>query len=191
MFNEQPELRACGDTDLLEMIQTNDQHAFNLLYKKYWQPLLHFAGQFLDDTDTCEEIVQDLFVHLHVRSSPIKIRSSVSSYLYTAMRNRIFNHVRNRALYKKHVQMAVSAEAGMHNNVEQFMNLTELRGEIARSLNRMPAKYREVYLLYDEHHYTVKKIAAILNRPVDTVEKQLRKALSLLRNHLKVARMHA
>lgn len=191
MLTQRTAQSACRDTDLLEMIRNNDLQAFDMLYKRYWRPLLHYAAQFLDDSDTCEEIVQDLFVHLHGRHTPVNIRSSVSSYLYTATRNRIMNHVRNRALYKKHISCAVRSLPGVHNNVEQFISLAELRKEIARSLDSMPARYREVYVLHDEHHYTIKKIASVLNRPVDTVEKQLRKAVSLLRDHLKVTRLHA
>jgi RNA polymerase sigma-70 factor (ECF subfamily) len=53
----------------------------------------------------------------------------------------------------------------------------------------MPERYKEVYLLHDESHYTIKKISEILNRPVDTVEKQFRKATELLRNHLRERKM--
>lgn len=174
-----------NDGILLEMISNKDDQAFNLLYKKYWDPLLNFATHYLEDGDTCEEVVQDLFVHLHSRHSPLKIRTSVSSYLYTALRNRILNHERNRAVYKKHISNAGKGSVDSNNNVEQFINLTELRKGIDRSLKRMPVKYREVYVLHDQHQYTIKKIAIILNRPVDTVEKQLRKAFALLRGDLK------
>ena len=178
-------LKEPNERDLLEMISNKDNQAFNLLYKKYWDPLLNFATHFLKDEDSCEEVVQDLFVHLHTRHSPLKIRTSVSSYLYTALRNRIFNHERNKAVYKKHISMAGKVDEGSNNNVEQFINYSELRKKIDHSLRQMPVKYREVYVLHDQHHYTIKRIASHLNRPVDTVEKQLRKAISLLRGDLK------
>lgn len=174
-----------NEGELLEMISNKDDQAFDLLYKKYWDRLLNFATHYLNDEDSCEEVVQDLFVHLHSRHSPLKIRTSVSSYLYTALRNRILNHERNKAVYKKHIAIAGKGGVESNNNVEQFINFSELRKGIDQSLRKMPVKYREVYLLHDQHHYTIKKIASILNRPVDTVEKQLRKAFSLLRGDLK------
>ena len=178
-------LKEPNEGDLLEMISNKDNEAFNLLYKKYWDPLLNFATHFLKDEDSCEEVVQDLFVHLHCRHSPLRIRTSVSSYLYTALRNRIFNHERNKAVYKKHISIAGKVDEESCNNVEQFINYSELRKKIDHSLRKMPVKYREVYELHDKHHYTIKRIASHLNRPVDTVEKQLRKAISLLRGDLK------
>lgn len=174
-----------SDVDLLELIWNRDEHAFNLLYKKFWRPLLHFAGRYLDDEDTCAEIVQDLFVHLHSKHSNWKVRTSVSSYLYMALRNRILNYLRNQAVYKKHVLRSSKGKARTLNNVEQCINLAELQKEISLALKRMPVKYREVYLLQHQHHFTTKKIALFLNRPIDTVEKQLQKATALLRGHLK------
>ncbi len=174
------------DGDLKEMIRNKDNHAFDLLYRKYWDPLLNFATHYLCDEDSCEEVVQDLFVHLHSRHSTLNIRSSVSSYLFTALRNRILNHERNQAVYRKHIAIAGKTTGNSYNNnVEQFINLSELKKEIDYSLRKMPLKYREVYLLHDQNHYPVKKIAELLNRPVNTVEKQLRKAIGLLRGNLK------
>jgi len=173
------------DDDLLQLIHNNDDQAFTLLYKRYWDPLLNFAAHYLEDSHSCEEIVQELFVQLHARRASICIKSSVSSYLYAALRNKIFNYLRNKAVYKKHVGIAASTRSVTQNNVEQFINLKQLQKEISSSLNRMPEKYKEVYLLHDESHYTIKRISEILNRPVDTVEKQFRKATELLRNHLR------
>src|SRR4030095_3069776 len=174
-----------NDGKLLEMISRKDDQAFDLLYKKYWDPLLNYATHFLKDGDTGEEVVQDLFVHLHSRHSPLKIRTSVSSYLYTALKNRILNHERNKAVYKRHISIASKGNADSNNNVEQFINFSELQKGIDQSVKQMPTKYREVFVLHDRHHYTTKMIASLLNRPVDTVEKQLRKAFELLRGNLK------
>ena len=173
------------DDDLLELIRKNDDGAFTLLYQRYWEPLLNFAAHYIHDGDTCEEIVQELFVQLYARRTCLRIRSSVSSYLRTALRNKIFNHLRDSAVYKKHLGIACSSRSITQNNVDQFINLRQLQEEISSSLNEMPAKCREVYLLHDQSHLTMRKISEILKRPVDTVEKQFRKATKHLQNRLR------
>jgi RNA polymerase sigma-70 factor (ECF subfamily) len=92
-------------------------------------------------------------------------------------------------VYRKHVLLAVSEGPKNLNDVEQFINMLELQKEIAQSLEQMPLKYREVYVLHKQNHFTIKKTALILKRPVDTVEKQLRRATALLRVHLKESKM--
>ena len=69
------------------------------------------------------------------------------------------------------------------NNVEQSIYFKELEKSVFASLQDMPARYREVYLLKQEQ-LTIKQISMALSRPLDTVEKQLRKAKKLLIEHL-------
>lgn len=177
-------------SDILQMIGQNNEEAFKILYKKYWRLLLKYAATFVNDEYTCKEIVQELFVHLHSSSSRLKIYSSFSSYLFVALRNKIFNYLRNQSVYRKHVQKASRHDVHACNDVEQFIALNELKKGIRFSLKRMPVKYSEVYILHDENSYTLKKISKILDRPVDTVEKQLRKARCLLRNDLQESRLN-
>jgi RNA polymerase sigma-70 factor (family 1) len=177
---------SCTSEPVQISIQPQEQNslAFEDLYKRYWEPLLNFASHYIDDKETCEEIVQDFFVQIYMRGLNIKIKHTLSSYLCVALRNRIFNHFRNKAVYKKHVTNAAKKMATEQNNIEQFMSLKELEQSIHTSLERMPPRYREVYVLRQDQ-LTVKQIANALNRPLDTVEKQLRKAKRLLTEHLK------
>lgn len=170
-FNDRPEcfiIRA-GQND----------NAFEGLYKQYWSLLINFAGQYIDDRQTCEEIVQDLFVQLYVRGISVKLKHTLKAYLFVALRNRIFNYLRNRAVYRKHVTSAAKKKMTSQNNVEQSIYLKELQKSIFKSLKQMPTRCSEVYLLKQEQ-LTVKQISQALNRPTDTVEKQLRKAKKML-----------
>ncbi|MGZ3952507.1 MAG: sigma-70 family RNA polymerase sigma factor, partial [Flavisolibacter sp.] len=147
--------------------QEQNSPAFEDLYKRYWKPLLNFASQYIDDKETCEEIVQDFFVQIYMRGLNIKIKHTLSSYLCVALRNRIFNHFRNRAVYKKHVTNAARKIPTEQNNIEQSIFLKELEQSIHTSLERMPPRYKEVYVLRQDQ-LTVKQIAQALNRPLDT-----------------------
>src|SRR5215217_8761489 len=163
-----------------------NDNAFEVLYKQYWPQLLSFAGQYIDDKQTCEEIVQDLFVQLYVRGISVKLKHTLKSYLLVALRNRIFNYLRNRAVYRKHVTNAAKRKMTSQNNVEQSIYLKELQKSIFKSLKQMPARCSEVYLLKQEQ-MTVKQISQTLSRPTDTVEKQLRKAKKMLIEDLRSA----
>jgi RNA polymerase sigma factor (sigma-70 family) len=184
MKNSCHSIYAHPDAELLDLMKNKDIIAFDVLYKRYWDPLLHFASQFLEDEDSCEEMVQELFVHLHKRQKTLNITTAIRPYLYTSLRNRIFNYVRSRAIYKRHVAFACSEIVYINNDVEQFIDFVELNKKIAQCLKQMPFKNREVYLLHFHEYYPLKKVAFILNRPIDTVEKQLRRAKAILRNYL-------
>ena len=179
-----------ADPEILDMIGQNNEEAFKILYRKYWRLLLNYASTYVNDEYVCKEIVQELFVHLHFASPRLRIYSSFSSYLFASIRNKIFNYLRNQSVYNRHVKKAGNYHMQSCNDVEQMIDLGELQRGIRFSLKRMPLKYSEVYILHDENSYTLKKISEILDRPVDTIEKQLRKARCLLRNDLRQGRFN-
>lgn len=179
-----------SEQEIVEKIMKNEKDVFGILYKKYNRQLLNYAATYITDQSLREEIVQALFVTLCVRNTPLNITSSLSSYLYVSLRNKIYNYLRDQAVYKRHVTLAGKKSTRSNNNVEQSINLMELQREINCSLNNMSAKYKQVYLLHEQDHYTIKRISQILNRPVNTVEKQLRKAVYLLRDHLRENNLH-
>jgi RNA polymerase sigma-70 factor (ECF subfamily) len=174
------------DQHIVHLIHEKDDRVFNILYQKYWPSLLNFAENYIEDRDTCKEIVQELIIALYTRRSRLTIHISLSSYLYSSLRNKILNHLRDRSTYNRHIKRAsrINGRGTEDNQVEEFINLMELRKKIDCCLGKMPVKCREVYLLHKQHQYTLKKTSEILCRPVDTVEKQFRKAIHLLRDQL-------
>lgn len=179
-------LTAPAEQQLVKLINTGDSAVFSQLYQQYWSSLLDFAESYIPDSDTCKEIVQQLFITLYIKGSHLNIHVSLRSYLYGSLRNKILNHLRNRSTYMRHIRGAsrVNVQDGGDNQVEEFIDMRELKKKINNCLDRMPVKCREVYVLHKQQQYTLKKTSEILQRPVDTVEKQLRRAIHLLRDYL-------
>ncbi|MBO9201722.1 MULTISPECIES: sigma-70 family RNA polymerase sigma factor [Niastella] len=170
----------------------NDDAVFSVLYKKYWDVLLCFAKKYINDRQTCKEVVQELFITLHVKRDQITINVSLSSYLYRSLRNKIINHLRNESVYKRHVAVAGKAYSiiSVGNDAEQLMDMVDLQRQICYCLSKMPIKYREVYVLAMQKDNTVKVTAEILQRSVPTVERQLRVATRLMQEYLNKYKVH-
>lgn len=100
---------------------------------------MNFAANYITDKNTCKEVVQELFVNLHIKGTLADIRFSVTVYLYNSFSD---------------------------------------------CLVIMPLKCRQVYVLHRYGYYTLRKTAEILNRPVNTVEKQYRRAIRFIRIRL-------
>lgn len=174
-----------GDLELWTGVKNDDQRAFGKLFNKYWELLVNFAGIYLPDRSEREEVLQEVFMELFIKRINIKIESSLSSYLVAFTRNRILNYIRHRSIYKKHVSLSFTNQVFCHNSTEDTFNLRQTQQRISSILNNMPVKYKQVYVLNKEYKLTVLKTAQMLNRPVATVEKQLRRALTLIREGLK------
>jgi DNA-directed RNA polymerase specialized sigma24 family protein len=85
-----------GHTELDEML-------FEALFKQHFRPLCHFAEQFTRDMDAAQDITQKVFLMLWERRQHIDPKQSVQSYLYTAVRSRCLNYIRDHKKYRNRV----------------------------------------------------------------------------------------
>jgi len=69
----------------IQKIRQGDIHAFEMLFRKYYENLCQWAYRYLQDKDSSEEVVQDLFYHLWRDRAGLNIRVSVKSYLYLSL----------------------------------------------------------------------------------------------------------
>jgi RNA polymerase sigma factor (sigma-70 family) len=181
----------CREAVPVNFKNLDDDAIFDILYKKYWEQLLAFAKKYIADRETCKEIVQELFIAIHLKRNKISINVSFSAYLFRSMRNKIINYLRKESIYKKHVLMAGKSFTGITacNDAEQWMDVHDLEQQIIRCLHKMPGKYREVYVLAMQKTNSIQQTAEILQRPVATVERQLRVSVRLIQEHLNKYRL--
>ncbi|KAA3438197.1 RNA polymerase sigma factor [Rufibacter hautae] len=172
------------DEQLWELVRQDDIEAFNTLYRKHWKQLYNAAYKRLQDKEACEELVQDLFVYLYGSRHQLEINQSLIGYLHSAVRNKVLNCLRQKATEQKHVHQAASTKEEAYHHVELSVEYNELAHALQFHVEQMPDRNREVYLLNREQHLSVSEVAQHLQRPVSTVEKQLKKAISYLRLHL-------
>jgi RNA polymerase sigma-70 factor (ECF subfamily) len=173
------------DEELLTLLQQGSRDSFEILYKKYWKQLFNSAYKRLQSREIVEELVQDIFVDLWSKREIMQINSSLQAYLFTALRYKLFSYFRSQLIRKRHVDYILHHSEGYENFVEDQLYYEELARALENSVGNLPEKYRTIYRLSRNENLTYKEIAAHLNIPVDTVEKQMGKALKLLRIQLK------
>ena len=165
-----------------EKIRLGDSTAFSYVFQKYYQALYQFAGRFVKDAQTAENIVQDVFVKLWTNRENCLITSSLKSYLYAATRNTALN-------FLSHEKKQLSTEDLMSDrrdttaNPEERIIENEMIDGVHKAIEKLPEKCRYVYLMkrYDDLKYH--EIAEILDISINTVKTQMKRALkSLLKN---------
>ena len=83
------------EKELVEKLIQGDEEAFCELYATYKQRLVYFAMKFLKSPEFAEDIFQDTFAAIWQNRKFIDPNTSFSSFLFTIMRNRILNTLRN------------------------------------------------------------------------------------------------
>jgi RNA polymerase sigma-19 factor, ECF subfamily len=162
-----------------QKIQSDDTDAFSYLFRRYYEPLYQFSGRFVKDPQTAESIVQDLFVKLWANRKDCQIKTSVKSYLYTAVKNHSLNHLKQT---KKFISFEVESNwyANFVSSPEMELINNEMYTQIHRAINKLPQQCRQIYLMkkYDDLKYS--EIADIFDISINTVKTQMKRAMKLL-----------
>lgn len=158
-----------------------DLHTFEGLFRELFKPLCSFAIKYVRDLDSAREIVHDVFVVVWEKFETLPADTNHRSYLFTAVRNRCLNHLRDA---KKTVLMDVIPD---QNETEEPQNLqaAELEQAIAYAIETLPERCRMVFELNRHEGLKYAQIAEKMGISIKTVEAQMSKALTIMREHLR------
>jgi RNA polymerase sigma-70 factor (ECF subfamily) len=153
---------------------------FEELFRKLFKPLCGFALKYVADSDDSKGIVHEVFIGLWEKYEGLATDTNYRSYLYTAVRNKCLNHIRDN---KKHVTLENVPE-GHLSEVNTALETQELEREIEIAIASLPEKCRQVFELSRLEGLKYAQIAEKLGISIKTVEAQMSKALTVLREHL-------
>lgn len=161
-----------------------DESSFEKLFREHFNGLTHFAISFVKDDEAAREIVQEVFVALWERRQEIDLSKPVRSYLSTMVRNRCLNHLRdNRKFSRDLMAIEHATENDLYTPPDPLVE-AEIRVRISRSIEELPEKCREIFVMSRSGKMKYHEIADKLQISVKTVETQMSKALQHLRNRL-------
>lgn len=162
------------------MTNLSDPVHFEMAYKQYFSSLVGFAYQYVEDSDTSEDIVQEMFGKLWNKVEGIDIRTNLKSYLFGAVRNACLNYLRHQKVVENH---EAENEGGTVHQIN-FLEMDELQEKVEEALAQLPEKRRQIFELsrFEEKKYH--EIAEELDISVKTVETQMSRALKVMREVL-------
>lgn len=161
-----------------------DQQLFEELFSEYFVPLTNFAKSYVKDEDAAKELAQDAFINLWQKKDEIDKDKSIKSYLFTSVRNRSLNYIRDNKKYKSEY-LDIELEKSNDFFDSDVLTTKELQDKITASINSLPEKCRKVFEMSRFEDLKYKEIAKELNISIKTVENQIGKALKTLRKDLK------
>jgi RNA polymerase sigma-70 factor (ECF subfamily) len=174
---------------LVSQIRAGDESAFQSLWMQYCPQLISFAARYLESTDVAADVVQDVFVTLWFDREKLAPRTTLAAYLYRAVWHRAQNVRRSRGRERSYAALeaiAPIARLPMGENAgEKAVEVDDARTLIARLLNRMTPRVREIFLLSRGEGLTAPEIADALGISPQVVRNKLAIATKILAENIK------
>lgn len=132
-----------------------------------------------------EEIVQDVFVNLWVKSSSLDVSGNLKAYLYATLRNMVLNELRSqctRSAYREKIKQLTKRQecsGGL-----EVIYARETEAHINQIIATLSPQCRKAFRLSRFEHFSYKEVADQMQISVNTVEKHVAKALRILRGKL-------
>lgn len=161
-----------------------DEDAFCELYATYKNRLIYFAMRFLKSREYAEDVFQDAFTVVWQSRRFINPDASFSSYLYTIMRNRILNQLRNAANEEKLKESVLSQALDYTEDTKREVMLNDLKSLISHALQQLTPRQREIFEMSREAQLSHKEIADKLGISINTVQEHISTSLKLIRTYL-------
>lgn len=85
-------------TICIKTLYKRDYNAFHYLYESYFSKMVLFAESYVYDEEEAKDLVQDLFFYIWDHADSLLIKTSLKAYLFTSLRNRCLNALRDRKI---------------------------------------------------------------------------------------------
>jgi len=174
-------IHLCNDEELTRLLRNGDNLAFTEIYNRYWDKLYYIAHKLLKDTDSAEEIVQDVFLMLWKKRETLNIQS-LTHYLAAMTRYAVYRNISKEKSHREqeNIIRMVTADAISEIDIDNKI-LLEIITELS---NKLPEKCRLVFQYNKLQDQALADVAQQLNISQKTAEGHLTKALRMIRSNL-------
>lgn len=165
---------------LVNIARNHDVRAFRNLFDCFYQDAYRTAYFFLDNKETAEELVSDVFLKIWDRRDTLGSVTQPRAYLVAAVKNQCLNHL------KKHKPLFVSIDQASlgpdqsSDGPEPSVIWNDLEQALNQAIAQLPPRCRLIFQMVREQQLSYREVADSLGITPKTVEIQMGIALKRL-----------
>ncbi|MBP5397041.1 MAG: RNA polymerase sigma-70 factor [Bacteroidales bacterium] len=167
----------------LKALSEGNRQAFEWLFLE-WQPhLVAFFSRLLGrgNEDTAADYAQDVFFDIWTSREKFSQVKSFSAYLFQMARFKVYNHFDKNAVNARYQREMTVSGPSVAPSGEAKLYASETDELIRRTLDKMPRKRREVFVMSRIQGKSNDEIAVELGINKRTVENHITNVLAALR----------
>ncbi len=178
------------DHSLMARVAAGDQRAFRMLVERHQDAVVGTVSKMLGDAVDSEDIAQLVFIRVWKHAKRYKPDNKFTTYLYTIVRNLVYNESRRRS--RKKTVSTDQREDEQHlqhpdehsSSPDSSLLDSELRAAIDAAIDSLPENQRLAVVLRRYESLPYEEIAVVLNTSVPSVKSLLFRARATLKEKL-------
>ena len=178
-----------SDPEIIEQVLLGRTDLFGCLFDRYARRIFGYLWHFTNRKEDCEDFLQETFYKAYVNLKYCREREKFSSWLFAIAHNVAVSASKRLSFsYKKEIPLDTIMDT------KDIASADDLNVELARAENiakvrsavdGMPAKYKEVAILFYYNELSLKEIGEVLALPVNTVKTRLYRCRKYLSHELR------
>lgn len=179
-----------GDTihiehEILKRFKAGDEMAFEIIFHRSKGKLMGFLKNTLPKGEDSESVLQESYLKLWNVRKDVDVNQKIEALIFTIARNIVIDIMRKRLTKQKYLERYFSViESQQLDNHDTLKNIeySEMEKIIFELIEELPEKRRIIFELSRLEGLSYKAIAQKLDITENTVDTQIRSALSHMRN---------
>ncbi|MGW0366474.1 SigE family RNA polymerase sigma factor [Streptomyces sp. NPDC002990] len=172
-----------ADTAVVTVVAGTTVDHLTQTYQAHYRSLLGLAALLLDDTASCEDVVQEAFIRVHSARNRVRDREKTLAYLRQTVVNLSRSALRRRILglklLSKPMPDMASAEEGAYDQLE--------RDDLIKAMRGLQRRQREVLVLRYFADMTESQVAETLGISLGSVKAYGSRGIAALRVAMEAA----
>lgn len=175
------------------MIDAKGVKKFNQLFNEYYPRFIRFAMGYVRNEYIAEDFVSEAFTVYWENLKDLDPDTKPQAYILTVIRNKCLNHLQHLKI-KNRIKSEITQHAEWKLNLSintleacnpDFLFSDEIQLIINETLNSLPDKTKQIFILSRFENLTYSEIARRMNLTDKSIEYHISKALEKFRISLK------
>ena len=190
-----PEARVSSqheDQDLVRRTLRGDKGAFEMIVRRYQQPVVNYIGRMVREREMALDFSQEIFLKVYASLGSYRPQYKFSTWLFKIASNFMIDHWRKKKLATTSIDQSFDFEddgrrlqiADDSFSVGRQYEFKEIRGRIDAALERVPPAFRELFVWRHVDGLSYEEMAEIKKLPLGTVKNRVFQAKEMLRKLL-------
>jgi RNA polymerase sigma factor (sigma-70 family) len=188
-----PATQSISDEEIIGRVMNGEKSAYEIIMRKYNQKLFRIARSYLTNEDEIEDVIQEAYIKAYEQMPRFEKRSSFPTWLIRIVINEALARLKHRKYFASltydypddpgYFRATPIELQTKETPIGKLMN-TELKGILEKAVDRLPDKYRTVFLMREIEGMSVAETSESLEISETNVKVRLNRAKEMLRESI-------